>query len=80
MAFTGRMVGGDDDQDGSGGPATAFGASNGGFGKTPSAGRVRLTKTVTMPFQKDSAGKLSKSGASTKSESLARLRGKGALA
>ncbi len=47
------------------------------FGK---AGVSHTLKTIKNPFQKDSAGKLSKSGSSTLSESLSRLRGKGALA
>jgi len=41
---------------------------------------AKSIKSVKDPFRKDSGGKLSKTGATTRSESLARLRGKGALA
>ncbi len=44
------------------------------------ASGMKPIKSVANPFKQDSAGKLNKSGASTRSESLARLRGKGALA
>lgn len=72
MGFTGRMVAADDNQDG------AF--------KGPGTGRALGTRLAEKPigmkksFANTGAGKLSKSGATTKSESLARLRGKGALA
>ncbi len=73
------MVGGDDNQDGAGGPASAFGSSKSGFAKPPALRPQRIIKAVSNPFRNDSAGKLSRSGAGTRSESLARLRGKGAL-
>lgn len=83
MAFTGAFVGGDDNQNGAGGPASAFGSSKPYFGKSRMSGGIpgpsKVIKAVTNPFHSDNAGKLSKS-ASTRSESLARLRGKGALA
>lgn len=44
------------------------------------ASGMKPLKSVANPFKQDSAGKLNSSGASTRSESLARLRGKGALA
>lgn len=49
-------------------------------GKASAAGMSRSPFAVKAPFKGTNAGKLSKSGATTKSESLARLRGKGALA
>ncbi len=78
------MVAGDDNQNGAGGPASASGATKPYFGKTGMPGMKvpgasRVIKAVSNPFHNDNAGKLSKS-ASTRSESLARLRGKGALA
>lgn len=73
MAFTGRFVGADENQDGA--------------IKSPGTGRALGTRLMEKPigmakksFGNTGAGKLSKSGATTKSESLARLRGKGALA
>ena len=71
------MTGNDDDFNGSGGPASAFGKSSVKFG---SKGANKTLKPSSKAFKGDSAGKLNKSGATTRSASLARLRGKGALA
>ncbi len=71
------MTGNDDDFNGSGGPASAFGKSSIKNGKFQGA---KSLKPSSKAFKGDSAGKLNKSGATTRSESLARLRGKGALA
>jgi hypothetical protein len=52
-----------------------------GIGGTASAsGKVRSPLAMKKPFIGTGSNKLSKSGATTKSESLARLRGKGAIA
>ncbi len=56
------------------------GPAMGKSGTGISASGTKAIKSVANPFKQDSAGKLNKSGASTRSESLARLRGKGALA
>ena len=71
MAYTGSITSGNnDDQTGMGGGGSAVGKS------TPTLGAKKLfvRKNPGAP------GKLAKSGASTKSESLSKLRGKGALA
>ena len=81
MALSGSFNG-DADQTGQGSTSSAFGKSTPSFGKPKgsfgkSAGS-KIVKTAANPFSHDGAGKLSKS-ASTRSESLARLRGKGAI-
>lgn len=79
MAFTGSITSGNnDEQNGIGGPASAFGKSS---SKLPKMGKV-LTFKGDRPqkFTGTGAGKLNKTGATTKSESLSRLRSKGALA
>ena len=48
--------------------------------KTMSSGRSLNTFGKKNPFSRDGSGKLNTSGSTTKSESIARLRGKGALA
>ena len=61
----------------------AFGKGYGPHGPAMGSGMPSIgksLKSVSIPFKQDSAGKLNNSGASTRSESLARLRGKGALA
>ncbi len=68
----GRMNGNEDSYNGSGGPASAAGKSSVKFRPNKLIGK-------SSGFRKDSGGKLSKSGATTRSESFARLRGKGAL-
>lgn len=74
----GRMAGNDDDVNGVGGPAPSTGTGKVKFGKSGFSKSGVLGKKRV--FAGEGAGKLNKSGATTKSESLARLRGKGALA
>lgn len=84
MTFKSGLTGAQTQDDGN--DAGLVSPSKSGLIKPPSkptfgkAGVSHTLKTIKNPFQKDSAGKLSKSGSSTLSESLSRLRGKGALA
>ena len=71
MAFNGSMVGNGDQPDGFGGGGSAAGKSS----STSPAGKKLFTKKLP-----GAPGKLGKGGASTRSESLSKLRGKGALA
>lgn len=74
MAYNGAITAGNNDNEpGIGGKASALGMSRSPFAKVGAMGKPQK-------FAGTNAGKLSKSGATTKSESLARLRGKGALA
>lgn len=68
MAFNGSMVGNGDQPDGFGGGGSAI-------GKSTSGPKKLFTKKTP-----GASGKLGKGGASTRSESLSKLRGKGALA